>query len=235
MFAITAPAAAASPLLPDMGMAKLNKITIDTTTLPGSKLLRYTARMVNVGAGPVELIGSRPDTSTLDMSVMQMIYDSSGSFSESPVNTYMYYAGDGHNHWHVHDIESGSLTSMDNGHQVGVLAKEGFCFSDNAAYNLALPGAPQTKVYTGAGCDPNNPSALTADMGLSIGWADVYGYMTNLQWIDITGVPDGRYLLTATADPGDVLQESNYSNNSVWAKIRITGNTVTVLKYGPGA
>jgi hypothetical protein len=169
------------------------------------------------------------------MSVVQKIYDSSGSYTESPVSTYMYYAGDGHNHWHVHDIESGTLARLDNGNQVGSLAKEGFCFSDNAAYNLGLPGAPQTKVYTGAGCDPNKPSALTADMGLSVGWADIYGYMTNLQWIDITGLQNGRYLLTATADPGDVLQESNYSNNSAWAKIQITGTGVTVLKYGPGA
>ena len=49
-------------------MKKLSKVALDTTTLPGHRLVRYTAVMVNVGAGPLELIGTRPDTSTTPVS-----------------------------------------------------------------------------------------------------------------------------------------------------------------------
>ena len=228
--------AAASTLLPDLGMARLSTIKIDTTTMPGHKLLRYTAVMVNVGAGPFEVIGSRPDTSTTDMSVVQRIYDSSGSHTDVPVNTVMFYAGDGHNHWHTKDVEGGTLVRLDNGRKVGTLAKEGFCFFDNVKYRLTLPGAPQSAVYVQPpSCSPNQPNTLTASMGLSVGWGDSYPASLNLQWIDITGLPNGKYRLTAIADPGNVMQESSYTNNTAWARIRINANSVTVLKYGPGA
>ena len=231
-----APAAGAATLRrPDLGMAKLSTISIDTTTRPGRRLLRYTAVMVDVGAGPLELIGSRPDTSTATMSVVQRTYDTAGGYVDTPVGTTMFYSGDGHNHWHTSDIEGGTLARLDNGRKVGALAKHGFCFFDNVKYRLTLSGAPQTAHYLNSGCDPSQPNALSADMGLSVGWGDSYPATTNLQWIDTTGLKNGKYLLTATANPGNVIVESNTSNNSAWARIRITDNTVTVLRYGPGA
>jgi hypothetical protein len=234
--ASSTPAVAASPLVPDLGMAQLSTVKIDTTTMPGHRLLRYTAVLVNVGAGPFELIGSRPDTSTTDMSVVQRIYDSSGSHSDLPVSTTMFYAGDGHTHWHTRDIEGGTLVRLDNGKKVGTLAKHGFCFFDNVKYRLTLPGAPGSATYVQPpSCSPKQPDALTTSMGLSVGWGDSYPASTVQQWIDITGLPNGKYRLTATADPGDVVSEASYANNSAWARIRITSDRVTVLQYGPGA
>jgi hypothetical protein len=233
--AAAAPSMAATQRLPDLGMARLSTIYIDKTTMPGHKLLRYTAVMVNVGAGPFELVGTRSSTSTSTMSVVQKIYNSDGTFTTTPVNTVMFYAGDGHNHWHTRNVEGGTLRRLDNGVKVGTLAKHGFCFFDNVQYRLSLSGAPQSAHYLGSGCDPNQPTALRADMGLSVGWGDKYGAALNLQWIDITGLPNGKYLLTATADPGDVMKESSYANNSVTAKIQIGNSTVTILSTSPGA
>jgi hypothetical protein len=227
--------AAATSLLPDLGMAKLSTIKVDTTTMPGHRLLRYTAILVDVGAGPLELIGSRPDASTPDMTAVQRIHDSSGGSSDIPINTTMFYAGDGHNHWHTSDIEGGTLTRVDNGIQVGALAKHGFCFFDNVKYRLTLPGAPQSATYLNSGCDPNQPNALTADMGLSVGWGDSYPASTNLQWIDVTGLPNGKYKLSAVANPTRAVKEATFANNGAWATLRITHQGVTVLKYGPGA
>jgi hypothetical protein len=234
-FLVSVSSAAAATQPPDLGMAKLSTITIDTTTMPGHRLLRYTAVMVNVGAGPLVLVGSRPDTSVSEMQVVQRVSDSSGTTTTVPVPTTMFYAGDGHNHWHTKDIEGGSLRRLDNGRKVATLAKEGFCFFDNVKYRLTLPGAPQTAHYTNTGCSPNQPNALTTTMGLSVGWGDSYPSTTNLQWIDITGLPNGKYRLFATADPGHVLQEASYTNNGAWATIKVALDRVTVIKYGPGA
>jgi hypothetical protein len=55
-------AAPAADRLPDLGMAPLTDLSIDTTTIPGRRLLRFTTVIVNVGQGPFETIGSRPDT-----------------------------------------------------------------------------------------------------------------------------------------------------------------------------
>lgn len=234
-FAVASPSSAATDLLPDLGMAKLSTIRIDTTTMPGHKLLRYTAVIVNVGQGPLDLVGSRADTTTPTMSVVQQIHDTDGGYRTVPVNTTMYYSGDGHNHWHTKDIEGGRLTRLDNGLVVGVLEKHGFCFYDNVKYRLTLPDAPQLATFLRTGCAPNLPDALSAHMGLSVGWGDTYPYTTNLQWIDITGLPNGKYQLRAIADPQHVTTEVRLSNNAAWANVRITSTGVKVLRYGPGA
>ena len=65
-----APASGATALMPDLGMAKLSTVTLDTTTIPGHRLLRYTAVMVNIGKGRLEVRGSRPNTSS-QMTVTQ--------------------------------------------------------------------------------------------------------------------------------------------------------------------
>jgi hypothetical protein len=72
-------------------------------------------------------------------------------------------------------------------------------------------------------------------MGLSIGWGDMYPASTNYQWIDVTGLPNGTYRLSATADPRHLVSEASYTNNSASARIKITSTGVTVLAYGPGA
>jgi Lysyl oxidase len=232
---VVAPAAAASQLLPDLGMARLKSFSIDTTTISGHKLLRYTARMVNVGAGPLELDGTRSDTSTTDMTVTQRIFTSGGGSVIQSTPLVMFYAGDGHNHWHTKDIEGGVLTRLDNGKVVGTLAKEGFCFFDNMQYMLTLPGAPQSATYVEPpSCSPNLPNALTTSMGLSVGWGDIYPATIAFQYVDITGLPQGKYLLTASANPNDQAIESNYGNNSVWAKLQINNNSVKVIQTSPG-
>ena len=174
-------------------------------------------------------------SSPTDMAVTQRVYTSAGGYVDEPTPLVMYYAGDGHDHWHTKDIEGAALTRVDNGQQVGVLAKEGFCFFDNVKYMLALPGAPQSATYVEPpSCSPGQPGALSASMGLSVGWGDLYAASIAFQYIDITGVPDGTYLLTASANPNDQAIESNYSNDSVWAELQITSTSVTVLQTGPG-
>jgi hypothetical protein len=216
-------------------MAKLSTVTLDTTTLPGRRLLRYTAVMVNAGQGSPEVRGSRPDTAN-QMTVVQRIYNTDNSFTDVPTSIVQRYAGDGHVHWHSLNMEGGALVRLDNGRHVGALAKHGFCFFDNVKFRLTLPGAPASARYTSAnGCAFGDPSALNVMMGLSLGWGDRYSASTNFQWIDITGLPNGRYRLTATADPKHLVSEASYTNDGAWAKIRITNTGVTVLRYGPGA
>jgi hypothetical protein len=59
-------------------------------------------------------------------------------------------------------------------------------------------------------------------------------------YLDITGLVDGRYRLRGmahgdSADGSDRFLESDETNNSTWADPQITGDTVTVLEYGPSA
>ena len=82
-------------------------------------------------------------------------------------------------------------------------------------------------------CGGGQPSLLAVTVGVSVGWADIYGPNSFQQWIDITHVPDGTYFLYSKADPNNFFQESNNNDNVTWTKISISGTTVKVLQFGP--
>ena len=223
--AASKPASAASDLLPDLGMARLQDLAIENTS-DGRKLLRFDSIVVNVGDGPFEAIGRRPDT-TSEMRVRQRIYDDAGGYRQRLTTAKMYFAGDGHTHWHLRDLEEYTLERLDNGALVGTGAKHGFCFFDNYRF-----GSNQEKYYRDCG---RNPDALRQRMGLSVGWGDIYQSSLPDQYIDITELVSGSYRLTATADAADWFSETNNTNNFTWVEIQISGNSVSVQKYGPSA
>jgi hypothetical protein len=226
---------AAAQLQPDLGMAKLSDLHVENAS-QGEAWLRFSATVVNVGAGQLEVRASRA-TTTADFDVSQRTFNSDGSHSDHPVAAKLVFAGDGHSHWHVKDLAAYELERLDNGVKVGTSAKGGFCFFDTTAYRLSLPGAPQEPVYGHAGCGTQTSVALT--MGISVGWGDRYGWLLPDQYIDITGLSNGKYRLRATANKAGLFSESNGGNNSTWVDIQLStrkGTTsVKVLKSGPAA
>jgi hypothetical protein len=230
VLALPAQAALATDYLPDLGMAHPTDLTVAKSG--GHKLLRYTAIVVNTGNGPLEIHGTRPDTLS-PMTVTQRVYDDSaaGYHDLSMPGAEMYYAGDGHNHWHVRDFETGELLRRDSGSKVAALAKHGFCFNDNYKFRLNLPGAPLSPFYTGCG----TADSLAVDPGISIGWGDKYGQSLAYQYIDITGVADGYYRLQISASTALGFRESNYTNNVSWVDIVLLADKATIIAKGPAA
>lgn len=225
------PAGAVGPVLPNLQMLRLSDIHLGSdSSLPGRKLLRFSATVVNFGAagGTFEVIGSRPDTAATTMSVSQVLHNQDGSVTTVPTNARMIWEnGDGHNHWHTADFERYVLTTP-SGRQL-TSPKVGFCFSDNDAVNLSLPGAPQSPVFSGCG----EPSSLSVDTGLSVGWGDTYHADRYQQWVDVTDQGNGQYHLVATADPYHFFTEANANDNATWVDLSIRGNKLKVLRYGP--
>jgi Lysyl oxidase len=221
----SSPAGAASDILPDLRMARLTDLKIERAP-DGRKLLRFSSIIVNVGDGPMELHGQRPDTATSTMTTAQRIFDEAGEHRDVTTDAVMYFGGDGHNHWHVRDLETFELERLRKSSNVGTGAKHGFCFSDNYRY-----GSDQDPRYTGCG----QAGDLQVAMGLSVGWGDLYRYSLPDQYIDITGLGRGRYRLTGTADAENWFQESDESNNSTWVNIRIRHGKAEVLRFGPAA
>jgi hypothetical protein len=233
---VAAPAGLVAEASPDLGMAPLTDVYLATTT-DGQKQLRFSAMIVNVGAGAFELAASRPDSSS-PFSVSQRIFSSDGSSTLVPTPASLVLGGDGHNHWHVKDLERYELRRLDNGVKVGTSAKSGFCFFDTDAYRTSLPGAPSAAVYRGAGC--GDASSLNVNMGVSVGWGDEYGWTLPDQYIDVTNLAGGKYRLYAEADPFGWFAESAEGNNFTWVDLALTiqkrGTTkIRILGYGPSA
>jgi hypothetical protein len=223
--AVGAPPAVAgsSDQLPDLAMYRLLDFHIETTP-DNRRLLRYTTVIVNIGAGQFQAEGTRASSTEPEMSVVQRIFDNAGGSRVRPTTARMYFAGDGHHHWHLRDLEQSSLDNVDkdddadSGARARSGAKHGFCFFDYVQFNVALPGVPLDQVYTTCGIDS---TVLTQSMGLSVGWGDKYDYDLPDQWVDITGMPPGRYRLTTTADAENWFRETDESNNFTWTELKI--------------
>lgn len=223
-------AGALAPRLPDLGMAPLGDFVIDSSG--GARRLRFTTEIVNVGAGPFLLSGRRSASSSGVMSSVrqQVVYDN-GAVGSVRTQALMEYSGDGHDHWHVRDLERYSITRVGSSRELGRGAKVGFCFLDSQRYRI-LPGSPSSPVYLGCG----SQSSTSVDMGLSVGWGDVYPWYVAFQWIDIAGLPSGDYVVRAHADPHALFTEATTANNVTWTRIRISAtDQVTVLEQGPAA
>jgi hypothetical protein len=225
--------AAAHVMLPDLGMYQLLDFHVEQTP-DHHRLLRYTTIIVNVGAGNFQAEGSRASGADPEMSVVQRIFDDGGGSRVRRTNARMYWAGDGHNHWHLRDLEASTLNPLgddDRGGRDRASAKHGFCFFDNIRFNLLLPGAPLDAFYADCGMDP---TALNQTMGLSVGWGDAYFWDIAYQWVDITGLRPGRYRLNATADAQNWFRESNETNNFTWTDLRLRGDAEPqVIRQGP--
>jgi len=213
-------------LAPDLAMSPLREYRIEWVN--GRKLLRFTAMMVNVGSGNFEVYGYRSSSSER-MIVDQIVRTTASHGSEVAqritTGAEARWSGDGHDHWHVqemmrYDLWGGTGTFRG--------AKVGFCFLDSDPWQLSLPGASPGSYFRGSWCR-NTPSALSYRMGISIGWGDEYEWYLAWQWVDITGLPNGDYTVRAKVDPYGFFLEESDTNNCWFTRIRLSGNSVSVL------
>lgn len=219
------PVEAATDRLPDLRSAPISDLRIVRTS-SGRKLLRFTSEIRNYGAGPFEVRGNRPNSSaTFDID--QIVHRSDGGVRRVETNATVAYAGDGHDHYHVRRMMSYHLWSTR-----GTLrdSKIGFCFFDTNPRYLSLPRAPSSRQYHEAGCGGRR--ATSTRSGISVGWADRYPWNFAYQWIDITNMPSGSYVLRAAVDLFSLFLESSESNNCSYVRISISGNSVRVLGGG---
>ena len=219
--------------LPDIGMLPPKDFSIQSRPR-GVRWLRFDSVVVNVGPGVFEVEGRGPVIGNRLGTVVQLVETGDGGRVEVATPAEMFYAGDGHNHWHVEDLQHWTLASVnDRATPLRSGAKRGFCFWDNYPY-----GSTEVHYHpsTTSACEMRDDG--TVPMGLSVGWGDEYPSSIAFQYIDITGLPNGEYVVTLEADlptrdaPAGEFVELDELNNTAWAVIRITRKGVTVLSTG---
>jgi hypothetical protein len=112
-----------------------------------------------------------------------------------------------HGHYHFDSYADYRLLDQ-SGRVVARGHKQAFCLVD-----LWRPN--------GSRGDPNPQFTHCGFQGISAGWADIYHRGLDCQWIDITGVPAGRYVLEVVVNPNGALREIDYSNNVAHAEVQI--------------
>ena len=223
--------AGAAPRLPDLGAAPLEQMLIQTTS-DGTRRLRFTTSIANVGAGPLEIVASRTRRGA-DWKAAQRIHRADGSTYAVPMQDVqlVFWASEAHGHWHVRGVARYELRRLNDPPRKRTRVKRGFCFFDSRPYRPELPGAPLKESFPRGGCDPK--AALELTMGISLGWRDDYYWRIPGQGMDITTLPVGKYRLLVTVDPANWFQESNERNNVTWVDLRIGAQSVKALAHSP--
>ncbi|XP_040912017.1 lysyl oxidase-like 5b isoform X2 [Toxotes jaculatrix] len=113
-----------------------------------------------------------------------------------------------HQHYHSMDAFSNyDLLDAATGRKVAEGHKASFCLEDTS-------------------CDPGfrrRYACTSHTQGLSPGCHDIYAANIDCQWIDITDVPPGNYILKVTVNPNFHVLESDFTNNIVRCDITYTG------------
>ena len=211
--------AQAVELRPNLKPFPAFEVHLGTNFATGGKQITFSTRSWNKGAGPLELVAG--ETSSSGQNVYQRVYSSDGSHQDYFAGTFVWHPS--HNHFHFNDY---ALYSLEPINAPGGSPKSGnkttFCIMDTNSVDTSLPGAPRQAVYAQCG---------STIQGMSVGWADTYGYTLAGQSIDFTGNPSGDYCLTIQIDPKGRLLETDDTDNfaSSLLRIDVERSTITVL------
>ncbi|XP_029019912.1 protein-lysine 6-oxidase-like isoform X1 [Betta splendens] len=126
------------------------------------------------------------------------------------------YAWEWHScHNHFHSMDEFSLYELLDAHTQSHVAeghKASFCLEDTS-------------------CDPGyyrRYACTSHTQGLSPGCYDTYNADIDCQWIDITDVSPGKYVLKVTVNPRQQVPESNFNNNVVRCDVHYTGSAAHI-------
>ncbi|XP_061621666.1 lysyl oxidase homolog 1 [Phyllopteryx taeniolatus] len=120
-------------------------------------------------------------------------------------------------HQHYHSMDEFShydLLEVSSGRKVAEGHKASFCLEDTTCDFGHL------KRY----------ACTSHTQGLSPGCYDTYNADIDCQWIDITDIQPGNYILKLKVNPKFLVMESDFTNNVVRCNIHYTGRFVTTTK-----
>lgn len=210
------------------------------------RCLRFDQVFANRGEGALEMRFVVPhDPNSATRSVFQRIYRSNNTFTERLAGEWEFHTA--HQHYHFEGFGLSRLfRAGPGGQQLGSVPVKSRRFNLNGKRHLQLyPVAGIRKVsfciadieivfwaQKGSGVRTYNapdclfPAFSDADndyliQGITPGWADVYEWYLPDQYIEVSGVPDGYYILETIADPDNNMLEANENNNRNAVLIRL--------------
>ena len=214
--ALALPAAAlAEDRLPDLDQVSPSGLEVQrvgSVSRPAWHL-GFDSAVNNVGDGPLVVDASRSSTGERNMRADQLVQRTDGTLRRRPsVGFLRFVVSPDHNHWHYLAFDRFELRRVSDYRLVAPDRKTGFCLGDRYASG-AGGGDPGEPEFVGR-CGLGQRSILTMQEGISPGFGDNYNANLEGQYVDITGVPAGRYYLVHRVNADKKLLESKYSNDA---------------------
>jgi hypothetical protein len=230
--------AAPSPeVLPDLD--QVSPAAISVVVREGRERLVFLSAVENVGAGPLLVAGRRRSPAEPEMTARQVVRTVDKTATTHALKARLrFVVSETHRHWHLLGFERYELRALD-GQTVGRDRKTGFCLGDryDADSGSRIPGEPPRAVWTQE-CGRGQDGRLRILEGISPGFGDDYVPLLEGQFIDVTGLSPGRYVLIHRVNPTRDVRESSYANNAASALVELGRDgqgqaTVTVLATCP--
>lgn len=217
-----------------LGGSKSSGCFEDETIEDGAvRCLRFSVGPQNTGAGPLELKFSREANLGTEASMYQRVYYSDGTTEMRDAGSSEFHKT--HQHFHLKGFarfELFRVTNRSEGTLVrsGMGHKSGFCLVDLRIARWRRFN--QQRAYSArSNCLPVGGEA---ELGLSAGWTDVYGYELSGNYVDFADNPDGYYVIRTVVDSQRRILETNERDNVGYAYVDIRGSSVTLIERGQG-
>jgi len=206
---------------------------------PGSgprRCLRWDQGEYNLGDGPLELHNYPQEGSGDEM--WQRVYRADGQATQTRVGETRFSSSHGHLHYLGFTVVSLHRMAADGslGDVVVRAPDKGICLADielrtlngdrTSPLSYGIPGTCDAADHADPH-DPTYPGSPYFAMGISVGAADMYPWYLADQYLDITGLPDGRYLLRVQIDAGGKLLEKTHDNNVALTCVQLHGDDAT--------
>ena len=209
--------AAGSERLPDLDQETPRGLTITRVQSDGQAryLLGFRSAVRNLGDGPLIIDARRAAPGTETMTANQLI-ERDGAAPElvAGVGRLRYVVSPDHRHWHLLGFDRYLLRRADARQAAVRDRKSGFCLGDRYRVERgSLRAAPAEPRYTSR-CGLAAPGLLGVQEGISVGYGDDYAANLEGQYLPLTGLRAGRYVLEHRVNAGRPLRELDYGNNS---------------------
>jgi glucose/arabinose dehydrogenase len=198
--------------LPDLVQVTPTDLVI--THAGGSYRLGFRSAVSNLGDGPLIINGHRPGAQVGTM-VADQVVERDGAPAAVLPNTgqLRYVVSPDHRHWHLLGFERYELRRAGQTVSAARDEKTGFCLGDRYATLKRPTAAPNSPVYTSR-CGLGDPQLLGIEEGISVGYGDDYKANLEGQYLRLTGLPAGRYVLVHRVNADRRLRERDYTNDA---------------------
>ena len=202
-------------LLPDLVQGAPTGIDV-VLDASGQHRLVFDSTIGNTGQGPL-IITAKRTPSAKTMTAHQVIRRSDGSrrVLRAVAGVLKFVVASDHQHWHLMGIDRYELWTGDASRRLRRDRKQGFCLGDRyqLSPNRRMPHQPRLPAFPGH-CGKDRPDLLKITEGITVGWGDNYPANIEGQFIDVTGIAPGRYLLVHRIRAGGLRESYPYNNVS---------------------
>jgi hypothetical protein len=184
--------------------------------------LGFGSAVRNIGDGPLIVSGGRPSAAIPTMTADQLVESEDAPVAVvEGVGRLRYVESRDHEHWHLLDFERYQLRRAGGGAKRVTDRKTGFCLGDRyRTRGRTLPARPSAPLYTGR-CGLGQTGRLRLVEGISVGYGDDYPANLEGQFVRLTGLPAGRYVLIHEVNVQRRLRETDYGNNAASLLLRL--------------